>query len=238
MIQLLSGSLATKLERLLFWFVVLATAAGAFILLWKGNRFEGWVGVASLLIFITVQIVLPRAAGMSNPAGMRIMISLLMLISLTIGRYFSLYKKIEHYDKLQHLLYGVIISLIAIVVLYRLIPAQMRTRSVLHPPAIGIFSVGTTMIVLFIWELFEYICDRLFNSDMQDWQTGGISGLTDTMVDLAVGFTGSVITSVIIVIVYKRNKTIFYERFLKGFFPVVLATNLVTENSREEAVKQ
>lgn len=228
----------TKLAALLFWTVTLSTAIGACILLSSGQRFEGWVGIAALFVFISIQIILPRAAGMSNPAGMRIMISLLMLISLTIGRYFSLYKRIEHFDKIQHVLYGIMISLIAVVILYRLIPIHARSQSELHPAAIGIFSIGTTMVILFIWELFEYICDRQFGSDMQDWQAGGISGLTDTMLDLAVGFSGAVFASAIIMIVYSRNRKSFFDRFLAGFFPLVKEEDSILKDGREEAISE
>ncbi|NLW11341.1 MAG: hypothetical protein GX028_04915 [Clostridiaceae bacterium] len=236
MIRALNEDLGTKLGILLFWIVTLSTAVGACVLFFSGQRFEGWVGIASLFVFIIVQVILPRAAGMSNPTSMRIMISLLMLISLTIGRYFSLYKRIVHFDKLQHFLYGIMISLIAVVILYRLIPIHSRRQSEFHPAAIGIFTTGTTMIILFIWELFEYTCDRLFNSDMQDWKAGGISGLTDTMLDLAVGFLGALLASAIIMIVYSRNREIFYNRFLAGFFPLDSKKDCIIRDNREEAI--
>lgn len=228
----------TMLDKLMLVIVTTTTAVGACALLYNGHRFEGWVGVTSLIVFLIIQLILPRAAGMSNPAGMRIMISLLMLISLTIGRYFALYKRFEHYDKLQHLLYGIVVSIVAVVVLYRLLPESSRRRPEFHGAAIGIFSTGLTMIILFIWELFEYICDRLFASDMQDWQAGGISGLTDTVLDLAVGFSGAVITSTIIVLLYGRDREGFYLRFLAGFFPHEAQSASTKYKGGEEAIPE
>lgn len=231
-------SIADKLSILILWVVVLATAVGACIFLFNGNRFEGWVGVASLIVFVFVQVVLPFVASMRIPAFMRILISLVMLISLTIGRFFALYKRIEHFDKLQHGLYGIVIALIAVVMLFRLIPNSSRRNPELSSAAIGIFSVGATMILLFIWELFEYICDRLFLSDMQDWQAGGISGLTDTMFDLSVGFSGAIVASIVIMLLYRRNKEAFFLHYLAGFFPNTVHDEALEYDNREEAITE
>ncbi len=95
---------------LLFWIVVLWTAVGAIALYFRDEIFEAKVGVAALCLYVFVQILLPRIASMRNPPGMQMLISASMISSQTIGRYLFLYKRFEHYDSIQHVLFGMLFS--------------------------------------------------------------------------------------------------------------------------------
>jgi hypothetical protein len=214
-----SQNLFSNISMLIVWLVIFCTAIGAAVLFYLGDSFEGWVGLAALVVFIFFQLILPGLASMSNPAFMRLIISCTMVSSLTAGRYLYLYQRITHFDKSQHVLYGIVLVIISLVLLYRLLPADNRSNPQIHPVALAIFLIGSTMLLLFIWELFEFICDRQFGSDMQAWKAGGISGLTDTMIDQLMGLIGALASSTIIALFYARDRAAFYSKWLSGFFP-------------------
>ena len=69
-----------------------------------------------------------------------------------------------------------------------------------------------------IWEFYEYAGDRILGSNMQRWQRGAIQGLTDTMLDLAVGMAGSFLVSLLAGRQIKKDAERFYRHFIRGFF--------------------
>ena len=62
-----------------------------------------------------------------------------------------------------------------------------------------------------IWEIFEYLMDVVFGTDMQK------SGLNDTMADLIVDSAGAVIISVIGYFFLRDSKNDFLRRAIAGF---------------------
>lgn len=208
-----------RISLLIVWIVAAWTLVGAFVLFEQGDAFEGWVGLVSLLFFLFLQLVLPKLADMSNPSLLRNIFSFVMVSSLSVGRYFYLYARVRHFDKSQHVLYGMVIVLFALVLLYRLTAPEHRLRLELHPLLVWLWLVGFAMIVLFIWEVFEYTSDRLFGSDMQDWKADGLSGLNDTMLDLITGFVGAAVVAGLLVWQLARNREKFYHRWISGLFP-------------------
>lgn len=203
---------------LLFWIVVLWTAVGAIALYFRDEIFEAKVGVAALCLYVFVQILLPRIASMRNPPGMQMLISASMISSQTIGRYLFLYKRFEHYDSIQHVLFGMLFSLLAVLLFYRLIPENNRKGYDIHPFVMAVFMIGVAMLLLIFWEFFEYVCDRIFLSDMQSWKQSNVSGLSDTMLDILMGLIGSTLTATLLAYYYAKNRSGFYMRIVAPFY--------------------
>jgi membrane protease YdiL (CAAX protease family) len=211
-------SAANIISLTLVWLVAVWTLTGAFVLFNAGDSFEGWVGLVALLFFLFFQIVLPKLAGMSNPVVMRNIISFIMVSSLTVGRYFYLYSRLEYFDKSQHVLYGMVIVLIGLLFFYRLIPVDQRENPNISPVILWFWLTGFAMLALLLWEVFEYFGDRLTGSDMQSWKAGPISGLTDTIIDLITGFAGAALMASLIAATFRRGRRQFYRRWLAGCF--------------------
>lgn len=206
------------LAGLMFWIVVIWTVVGAVMLFYRDEVFEAKVGIAALCLFVFVQMLLPRIASMNNPPAMQIILSLMMISSQTIGRYLFLYKRVEHFDSMQHVLFGMLFSLMALLLFYRLIPDKKRATFDIHPFAMAVFMIGVAMLLLIFWEFFEFICDRIFMSDMQSWKQSKVSGLSDTMLDLLMGLIGSMATATLMAYYQCKNQQAFYMRVVAIFF--------------------
>ena len=221
-IRLLNISTKTRLEKaaLLSSIVVsICVLAGSIINLIRPIYFEAAIGLVSLIIFIGVQIFLNRGSWLRNPPVMQICISALVFLSVFIGRFFSLYKLVPGYDKSQHFLYGMAFCVCGLVLFYLLNPGQ-ASRLTVSTSTIIWFAVGFSLICGFAWELFEFACDRLFDTNMQAWKQGLAHGLIDTMADLIIDLAGSVLVALFARQKLVRSPGAFYERYMAGFLPV------------------
>ncbi len=68
-----------------------------------------------------------------------------------------------------------------------------------------------------IWELYEFIGDRLVSSNMQLWKNGGLAALTDTMHDIGFGLLGALLISLPAWWQLRKNPSLFYRRFIRPY---------------------
>lgn len=81
-----------------------------------------------------------------------------------------------------------------------------------------LFSVGVGSL----WEIFEFIMDSLFETDMQKTMLGDPSGLTDTMWDMIVNTFGALIISLL---GYSYIKAAGNESFLERWIDKFIKSN-------------
>ena len=215
----------TRLEKAALLSSIVVSACvlvGSIINLIRPIYFEAAIGLVSLIIFIGVQFFLNRGSWLGNPPAMQICISILVFLSVFIGRFFSLYKLVPGYDKSQHFLYGLVFCVCGLVLFYLLNPGQASHLTVSVPTVIW-FAVGFALICGFVWELFEFACDRLFDTNMQAWKQGLAHGLIDTMADMIIDLAGSVLVALFARRQLARSPGDFYRRYMAGFLSVRLA---------------
>ena len=111
-----------------------------------------------------------------------------------LGSIVDLYRVIEGYDKVMHFISGIFSSVIAYMYL---IKNNIKHSSLF----MTIFVLATTTLGAFLWELFEFTGDYLFNRDAQNVLTTGVS---DTMFDMLLALLGAVV--VILFYVYKKKR--------------------------------
>ncbi len=206
------------------WLIALLIGGGALICLYLRIYFEAAAGLVSGLIYCWIQFGLnsrrsrlARRFGFRNPPGMQIAVSLLAFTSVFLGRYFSLYKRTVWFDKSQHLLYGMIFCVIGLVVFY-LINIQQRSELTILPIFISLFAVCFSLLCCFVWEIYEFTCDRLFQSNMQAWKQGIAHGLIDTMGDLIAGLAGALLVGIWSCRLLRRDPSGYYHHYISGFF--------------------
>ncbi len=202
--------------------VICLTLVGTAVLTFRQVYQETAIAAASLLIFIFVQFFTERGIRLKNPPLMQLMITVLFFTSLTIGRFFNLYRTLPGFDKSQHLLYGIAFGILGVAVFYRLNPAQGRHLTV-SPGTVFWFATAFGFLCGFAWEIFEFTMDRLFQTDMQFWQpgiaNGAPSGLIDTMFDLAADLIGSAGAGMVCLSRLRRDPTRFFDHFFADFLP-------------------
>lgn len=193
------GSRAAEYSAVIVALLIAGGSAGCFL---YRNYFETGAGLASLVIFVVFQWGLPRWLHLRWPVWLRFAASLIALVSVFFGRFFALYSRWPGFDKSQHLLYGFIFTLLGFTLFLHWIPSDRSGRPTRLAPVL-LAASGFSILICVVWELFEYISDRLTGSNMQSWQDGDLAGLTDTMIDLAFDLAG-ILLAVLLLTVWKR----------------------------------
>lgn len=110
-----------------------------------------------------------------------------VLFAQLFGSVFMFYQRYPFYDKLLHFSSGILTSTFALVFLKNNKAKGVSLLSKLV--VIIIFSVA----IAGFWEMFEFLSDKILNSDTQNVLTTGVD---DTMYDIISAFIGSVIFSI------------------------------------------
>lgn len=202
--------------RIISVIVAVLILAGSLINLIRPVYFEAAISLVSLVIFIRVQFFMSGRSRLQNPPVMQICLSVLVFLSLFVGRFFSLYKTVPGFDKSQHFLYGMVFCVMGYVLFYHLNPAQ-RTNLSVSVGTVAIFATCFALSCGFGWEVFEFTCDRLFNTNMQAWKQGLAHGLIDTMFDLMIDLSGSILVTIVSIKLMRRDPAAFYNRRIAGF---------------------
>jgi hypothetical protein len=207
------------------WMVIAVTVAALIFFIMTNVKYEISIYITSLAIYIFVQFILNRLRWIRNPPAMQIFISFVVLVGMTIGRFFGFYNNLPGFDKAMHLLYGIAFCIIGFVLFYRMNPAQ-REKLTVRPAFLLIYGVCFAITCSFFWEVYEFVLDRILNTNMQRWQASLTSGLTDTMLDMLFDLAGANIIGIIWFLDAKRDPQTFYRRRMASFLPAARRENL------------
>ena len=121
-----------------------------------------------------------------------------------LGSILNWYNTIEHYDKITHLISGIMTSFLALIILISF--KSYNSKKLFNILFIIVFSLA----IASLWEMFEFTFDKLFSKDAQHVITTGVD---DTMLDIVMAFLGTIIFSIIYFVEEKTN----YKGIIKAF---------------------
>lgn len=133
---------------------------------------------------------------------------LFIFLAHFLGSIVNLYHKVYWYDSFTHFLSGIVISFLAtyLLVMFKKYDKKSIVFNIL-------FILGISFIVAGIWEMFEFICDKLFNKDAQNVLTTGVD---DTMKDMIVAALGTLLYCIMYMYEELENKYIIVKKFIKS----------------------
>ena len=140
-------------------------------------------------IFLTLPIFIPtilKKLKVSINDTIEKMYLILIFLSGTLGRIYRIYYITNWYDTLVHGISGILLFIFAQIILKH----YKKNKNTLFNI---IFGITLTLSLGTIWELTEYNIDQIFKTNMQSIETG----VNDTMKDLSVAGTTSMITGII-----------------------------------------
>jgi hypothetical protein len=130
-----------------------------------------------------------------------IAVSLYIHVMGHVGEYYVTLA--PYYDKLAHLVASVTVGLIAF---FLALFAEHRGEIRLTGPAIAVFILTSTLAAGAAWEIYEFIVDQVFGTNLQ-------FGNADTMWDLVVDLAGAVIVATFAAIALARDEEDRFARF-------------------------
>ncbi len=129
-------------------------------------------------------------------------VSLYLHVMGHVGEYYVLFS--PYYDKLTHLVSSITVALIAF---FLAVLAEHQGDVRLTRSAIIVFILVSTLAAGAIWEIYEFVADQVFGTDLQH-------GNIDTMSDLIVDLIGAVIGAALAGVALAREER---HRFIRLF---------------------
>jgi len=115
-------------------------------------------------------------------------------LSFFLGMVGGLYQSTTWYDTFSHFLWGIVVSIFGLYIL-----KLLKIETNLFFEIIFIFTISLAASAT--WEIFEFMCDRLLDSDMQR----KLTGVYDTMKDIISATIGSILFVIIYIIDYNKR---------------------------------
>ncbi len=156
-----------------------------------GGYYQNWFIVMVSMVALVVLLVTPmilKKMRVDFSAWLGIFSLIFIYAALFLGEIWDFYYKFWWWDLMLHTLFGFIIGIIGISVVYLM---NSKTKGVLLSAYfIAIFGFCFSMTMGVFWEFFEFFMDTAFGTTMLK------SGLMDTIGDLIVTSIGAFIVSI------------------------------------------
>lgn len=143
------------------------------------------------------------------PIEYHVVMVVFIYMAVFLGETFDAYERFFWWDALLHTASGVVLAFAAYLVLFTL---HVREKLIASPFVIAVFTFSFAMALGGVWEIFEFIVDSVFGTNMQK------NGLSDTMWDLVVDGLGALFVSVSAYLTFKNNDTDGWLSRLAGRF--------------------
>lgn len=129
-----------------------------------------------------------------------------IIAAMYLGSVFDFYIIIPYYDKILHLLSGLIIGLIGYIFFLHLTNGDIKMGYRPYTPIV--FSIIFSIAAAGLWEIWEFSTDQLFGFTSQN------NSLIDTMGDIICGTIMGIIANIPIYMYIKGKKIKFIEKIV------------------------
>ncbi|MBQ3494606.1 MAG: hypothetical protein IJA69_04240 [Clostridia bacterium] len=136
-----------------------------------------------------------------------------LFLSFFLGMFFDLYNKYFIVSLLMNGVSGALLAFFAMTILRSLFKDKQISAKVIF-----LFSLLVAIALSACWEMFEYICDVIFDMNYQNYLDSnnvpfvGNHALLDTMTDIIANFVGAILASLASALVYKK-----YPNYINSF---------------------
>jgi uncharacterized membrane protein YjdF len=183
------------INKIISLIMFLLTGIIAFINIRNGD-YSRVFSYISILIVVLIPLILRKTRFKLSEEN-KLVLNSFIFIADFLGCIANLYNKIWWFDLMAHYLSGVFTFMTAIFILKRL--NKYDARNILFNL---LFIFGIVFLCAGLWEIAEFSCDYLLNTNLQhNLETG----VYDTMEDIIVAFLGGVTTLVPYLINVKKK---------------------------------
>ncbi|MDC7227078.1 MAG: hypothetical protein PQJ61_09985 [Spirochaetales bacterium] len=133
--------------------------------------------------------ILERSIKVSLPPSFQVMLLIFIFGAQFLGEILDYYERFWWWDLLLHGWSGVLLGTVGFLLVYVMNEAS-KVEVDMSPFFISFFALCFAVTCGVVWEVFEYLMDVIFGTNMQK------SGLVDTMGDLIIDAAGALIMSV------------------------------------------
>lgn len=127
--------------------------------------------------------------------------------AMYLGSVLDFYIIVPSYDKILHLISGIIIAIIGYIFFLSLIKSD--EKNLYHPMMGVIFSILFAIAAAGAWEIWEFTTDQLFGFTSQN------NSLIDTMLDIICGTVMGMVANIPIIMHIKGKNVKFIEKIIE-----------------------
>lgn len=169
-----------------------------------------------LILTLFAPTVFKNKMDLELPAEFHFMAVIFVFASLYLGEVQEFYQRIWWWDIALHTTAGLMMGIVGFLMVYILnesksVELQMNAAFIALFAFLFAVSIGT------IWEIFEFIMDRIFGLNMQKQMFDDPSGLTDTMWDMIVNALGAFLVSFTGWRYLKKQRHFFIKSLIQKF---------------------
>lgn len=172
------------------------------------------------VVFLRLPRLLARPLGIELPSGLYIAYMLFLWGAIFLGEFALLYYRAAMWDTVMHIYSAVLLSFLGLSL------PRLFTGEEISPALTAMLSLGFSLLIGVLWEIYEFSFDGLLGLNMQKFAAPigigkglsplvGREALIDTMTDLIVDLAASAAVSVWAYLYIKR----------KGALPKCLTVN-------------
>lgn len=188
--------------------------------IWRQKWFVAVI-TAGIVAVTLLPLLLERRFRVFIPPQFQLLAIAFVFASLFLGEVHGYYTRFWWWDVALHASSGFLLGIVGFLLVHLLneteeIGVHMRAGFVAFFAFLFALGAGA------LWELFEFAMDGFFGTNMQKAMLGDPSGLTDTMLDLAVDGLGAL---VITLYGYAHLRTAGRESFLEKWIEAFIRRN-------------
>lgn len=180
-----------------------------------------FLGVFTIIMF-SLPFLIESKWHVSVPKYLKIIVLIFLFFGLVLGNMYGFVSSVKGYDKMMHILSGVMISIIGFEIVH--FTTKSKVEHEIPAGLISVFAFAFSVSLLVLWEFYEFFVDTiayqlnvntLRNMQRYQWLYEGSLfpqdyGLIDTMLDLLVGVCGAALVSFLgwRILINKRHNSI------------------------------
>lgn len=168
------------------------------------NAFTGLVALT--LTFIPA--ILERQLSLHLPIEFTLLTTAFLYASFVLGEIGDFYARFWWWDLMLHSLSALTIGIIGFLMIYVF---YMTNRIWIEPIYVAIMTLCLAITTGTLWEIFEFMMDWFFHFNMQK------SGLVDTMTDLIVNTSGSLVAAILGYFYVRDGDSLIIDRLVHYF---------------------
>jgi hypothetical protein len=198
----------TEKIQISFSYFLQATIAIAIIISVYERDWFGITASAGALLLTFIPKIVERNFKIVFPTEFELTIVIFIYLGQFLGSARGYYNRYAWLDEFVHFVGGTLVALLGFLLVYII---YYRKGLLTSPRFIAITTFFFSLAIGSLWEIFEFLIDTFFGSNMQ------LGSLLDTMLDLTFDCIGAVITSVCVYFYIKSGEPHAIERLIRKF---------------------
>jgi hypothetical protein len=198
---------AEKIQYGITWVIRLTLILAIIIGILKTNLWT--ISFATLTLLLSfLPAMIKKNLKVDFPIEFELVVTIFIYLSIFAGETLSFYHTFWWWDIMLHAMSGFILALIGFMIVYAI---TLYTKTKMTPIIVAIFTFSFALAIGAIWEIFEWVVDLIFKTQMQ----GG--SLFDTMFDLVLDTIGAVIISILAYLHTKKGDSRVINKLICRF---------------------